>query len=34
VSRRDLLSVFLRPDAEVSHDVRQILDEMSAAKTA
>ena len=29
VSRRDLLSVFLRPDADVSHDVRQVLDELS-----
>jgi len=28
VSRRDLLSVFLRPDADVTHDVRQVLDEM------
>jgi len=29
VSRRDLLSVFLRPDADVSHDARQVLDELS-----
>jgi CBS domain-containing protein len=28
VSRRDLLTVFLRPDAEVMHDVRQVLDEI------
>ena len=25
VSRRDLLSVFLRPDADIAHDVQQIL---------
>jgi CBS domain-containing protein len=29
VSRRDLLSVFLRPDADVAHDVRQLLEELS-----
>jgi len=29
VSRRDLLSVFLRPDADIIHDVRQVLDEVS-----
>jgi len=28
VSRRDLLSVFLRPDADILHDVRQVLDEI------
>jgi CBS domain-containing protein len=28
VSRRDLLSVFLRPDADVARDVRQVLDEL------
>jgi CBS domain-containing protein len=28
VSRRDLLSVFLRPDADIVHDVRQVLDEL------
>jgi len=28
VSRRDLLSVFLRADADISHDVRQVLDEV------
>jgi len=31
VSRRDLLSVFLRPDADISHDARQVLDELSLA---
>jgi CBS domain-containing protein len=28
VSRRDLLSVFLRPDADITHDVRQVLAEI------
>ena len=28
VSRRDLLSVFLRSDADIIHDVRQVLDEI------
>jgi CBS domain-containing protein len=28
VSRRDLLSVFLRPDADIIHDVRQVLNEL------
>jgi CBS domain-containing protein len=28
VSRRDLLSVFLRPDADIIHDVRQVFDEI------
>jgi CBS domain-containing protein len=28
VSRRDLLSVFLRPDEDIIHDVRQVLDEI------
>ncbi len=28
VSRRDLLSVFLRPDADIIRDVRQVLDEI------
>jgi CBS domain-containing protein len=28
VSRRDLLSVFLRPDADIVHDVRQVLAEL------
>jgi CBS-domain-containing membrane protein len=31
VSRRDLLSVFLRSDAEIAHDARQILDELPLA---
>jgi CBS domain-containing protein len=31
VSRRDLLSVFLRPDADIIHEVRQVLDEVMAA---
>ena len=31
VSRRDLLSVFLRPDGDISHDARQVLDELSLA---
>ena len=29
VSRRDLLSVFLRPDADIIHDTRQVLDELA-----
>jgi len=28
VSRRDLLSVFLRPDDDIAHDVRRLLDEL------
>jgi osmotically-inducible protein OsmY len=28
VSRRDLLSVFLRPDTDIIHDVRRVLDEV------
>jgi len=28
VSRRDLLSVFLRPDADIAHQVREILAEV------
>jgi CBS domain-containing protein len=28
VSRRDLLSVFLRPDSDIAHDTRQVLDEL------
>jgi osmotically-inducible protein OsmY len=28
VSRRDLLSVFLRPDAEIAHQIREILAEV------
>jgi CBS domain-containing protein len=31
VSRRDLLSDFLRPDADIIRDVRQVLDEIPAA---
>jgi len=31
VSRRDLLSVFLRPDADIAHDARQVLDELPVA---
>jgi CBS domain-containing protein len=31
VSRRDLLSVFLRPDADITRDVRQVLDEAGLA---
>ena len=29
VSRRDLLSVFLRPDADIIRDVRQVLGEIA-----
>jgi CBS-domain-containing membrane protein len=31
VSRRDLLSIFLRSDAEIAHDARQVLDELPLA---
>jgi CBS-domain-containing membrane protein len=31
VSRRDLLSVFLRPDDDITHDTRQVLDELPLA---
>jgi CBS domain-containing protein len=31
VSRRDLLSVFLRPDPDILHDARQVLDELPLA---
>jgi CBS domain-containing protein len=31
VSRRDLLSIFLRPDADIAHDIRQVLDEIPVA---
>jgi CBS domain-containing protein len=31
VSRRDLLSVFLRSDADISHDIRQVLNEIPVA---
>ena len=33
VSRRDLLSVFLRPDEDIKADIRQVLDEILAAGT-
>jgi CBS domain-containing protein len=32
VSRRDLLAVFLRPDADIAADVRQVLDEVLRAE--
>ena len=32
VSRRDLLSVFLRPDEDIKADIRQVLDEILAAE--
>jgi len=32
VSRRDLLSVFLRPDEDIAADIRQVLDEILAAE--
>jgi CBS domain-containing protein len=31
VSRRDLLSVFLRPDDDIVHNARQVLDELPLA---
>ena len=31
VGRRDLLSVFLRPDGDIAHDARQVLDELPLA---
>ena len=31
VSRRDLLSVFLRPDDDIAHDVRQVLEDLPLA---
>jgi CBS domain-containing protein len=34
VSRRDLLSVFLRPDAEIAHQVREILTEVLPGGTS
>jgi CBS domain-containing protein len=34
VSRRDLLSVFLRPDQDIAADVRQLLDELPLADPA
>jgi CBS domain-containing protein len=32
VSRRDLLSVFLRPDEDIATDIRQVVDEILAAE--
>ena len=32
VSRRDLLTVFLRPDEDIAADVRQVLDEILLAE--
>jgi CBS domain-containing protein len=34
VSRRDLLSVFLRPDDDIAHDARRILDELPLTSPA
>jgi CBS domain-containing protein len=34
VSRRDLLSIFLRPDADIVRDVRRVLDEVPVANPA
>ena len=34
VTRRDLLSIFLRPDADIVHDVRQVLDELPLTNPA
>lgn len=34
VSRRDLLAVFLRPDADIAADVRQVLEEILLAEPA
>jgi CBS domain-containing protein len=34
VSRRDLLSVFLRPDTDINHDVRRVLDEIPLTHSA
>ena len=34
VSRRDLLSVFLRPDADIAHDVRLVLAEIPLTRPA
>jgi osmotically-inducible protein OsmY len=34
VSRRDLLSVFLRPDDDIAHDVRQVLEDLPLASPA
>jgi predicted transcriptional regulator len=32
VSRRDLLTVFLRPDEDIAADVRQVLDDILLAE--
>ena len=34
VTRRDLLSVFLRPDDDIAHDVRQVLEELPLTNPA
>jgi len=34
VARRDLLSVFLRPDHDIVHDVRQVMEELPLANPA
>ncbi len=34
VTRRDLLSIFLRPDADILHDVRQVLEELPLTNPA
>jgi CBS-domain-containing membrane protein len=34
VSRRDLLSVFLRPDPDIAHDVRLVLAEIGLTRPA
>ena len=34
VSRRDLLSVFLRPDDDIAHDARRVLDELPLTNPA
>ena len=34
VARRDLLSIFLRPDDNLVHDVRQVLEELPLANPA
>jgi hypothetical protein len=34
MSRRDLLSVFLRPDTDITHDVRRVLDELPLTNPA
>jgi len=34
VTRRDLLSIFLRPDADIVHDVRQVLEDLPLTNPA